>query len=49
MAILLVLVILVSIAASFIAMLPLWRKVETLESMCEMLSKAVRGQYDEKE
>ena len=44
-----VLVVGFSAAASFVATLPLRRKVEALESMVEMLSKAVRGQYDEKE
>lgn len=45
----LVIVILISIAVSCVVILPLWRKVEAIESMCEMLSKAVMGQYDEKE
>ncbi len=44
-----VLVVGFSAASSYIATLPLRRKVEALESMCEMLSKAVRGQYDRKE
>ena len=42
-------VILASAAVSFMISLPLWRKVEALESMCEMLSKAVRGEYERKE
>ena len=42
-------VILVSAAVSAVITYPLLKKVEALENMCEMLSKAVRGQYDEKE
>lgn len=49
MALFLILVILISLTASSVAMLPLWRKVEALESMCEMLAKAVRGEYGKKE
>ncbi len=44
-----VLVILVSAAASYIMTLPLRREVTALKSMCEMLAKAVRGEYDRKE
>lgn len=40
-------VVLVSAAVSFSISYPLMKKVEALESMCEMLSKAVRGKYDE--
>lgn len=46
---LLITVMLVSGITSYVATLPLRRKVEALESMCEMLSKAIRGQYNEKE
>lgn len=41
----LAIVILISIAVSCAVMLPLWRKVEAMESMVEMLSKAVREKY----
>lgn len=39
--------ILVSAAVSLAISYPLQKKVEALESMVEMLSKAVRGKYDE--
>ncbi len=39
-------VILVSAAVSAVITYPLKRKVEALESMCEMLSKAVREEYE---
>ena len=38
-------VILVSAAVSAVITYPLQKKVEALESMCEMLSNAVRGEY----
>ena len=38
-------VILVSAAVSAVIVYPLRKKVETLESMIEMLSKAVREEY----
>ena len=38
-------IILVSAAVSTVTTYPLRRKVEALESMCEMLSKAVRREY----
>lgn len=44
---LLITVLLTSSVTAFVVTLPLRRKVEALESMVEMLSKAVRGKYDE--
>lgn len=38
-------VMVVSAAVSMLITLPIRRKVEALESMVEMLSKAVRGEY----
>jgi len=42
-------VILVSAAVSAVITYPLRKKMEALESMVEMLSKAVRGEYERKE
>ena len=45
MAVFWLMIILVSAVVSTVITYPLWKKVEALESMCEMLSKAVRGEY----
>ena len=42
------LIILVSCATSFVVTLPLARKVAALESMCEMLAKAVQEEKQTK-
>lgn len=43
-----VLVILVSAAVAYFVTRPLERKLAALESMCEMLSRAIRGGFDKK-
>lgn len=43
------LVILVSVAVSYIMTRPLRREVTAIKSMCEMLAKAVCGEYNKKE
>ena len=46
MAVFWLMVILVSAAVSAVITYPLLKKVEALENMCEMLSKAVRKEYE---
>ncbi len=41
-------VILVSAGTAFVITRPLWKKVTALESMCEMLSRALRGDFGKK-
>lgn len=41
-------VILVSAGTAAVVTMPIWKKLNALENLCEMLSRAVRGEFGKK-